>query len=461
MLGEFGRKNGDLGEEAVSSLKKLFQVPALTKSVRIETIQALGVTGRRSAVKPLMSCLKTNERDILLVVTVSLATLKQRESITPLKNLLMNQLKSRNPDVELMLRVIQGLEGIALDPKGEISKALILTIDAVRNASPDKLTVTSAQRQSLLQAGAAALGQLDYELAAANAAVQCLVRIIANPDPAVRFFVADSLSRIKFVDVRKQLKILSKDKETRVRSAAVRGLGRCALRPGFPKDVRRQIIHSLIDFFLGPDKDLRSIAESGLSNLIEEDFKKTLANLTLVIEAFDKNNKMAFALPFLEALDRQGTVDKEKAVRYHWLLEARARSALAALSNATEKNKNSLIRLALEDARYLSKSQKTKAKERYRRLEAKARLALNEGQAACQLLAKDGKYDESWELWKKGLQMVQKTKATALVQKLINELDKSKLSEKKLGFLKTALKQHNRKDPQTPKNKTPKSGGNK
>ena len=79
----------------------------------------------------------------------------------------------------------------------------------------------------------------------------------------------------------------------------------------------------------------------------------------------------------------------------------------------------------------------------------------------CQLLAKDGKYEESWELWKKGLQIVQKTKDIALVQKLINELDKSKLSKKKLGFLKTVLKQHNRTDPQTPKNKTPKSGGNK
>jgi HEAT repeat protein len=460
MLGELGRKNDGLGEEAVTTLKKVFQFPGLSQSIRLETVKALGSTGRKSAVKPLKELLKTSERDILLAILQALATLKQPEAIKPLKNLLTTQLQSLNPDVMLVLKTIQGLERIGLDPEGEISRVLISTIEAVRTPDPKRLEIRQEQRQSLLQAGASALGQLDYELeSAARKAVDCLAKLSDYADPSVRFFVADSLSRIKFVDVRKYLDKLSKDKALTVRSTAVRGLGRCGLRPTYPKDVRREIIYSLIEFFLGPDKDLQPIAQTGLQNLIKEDFKKTLANLTMVIEAFDKKAKIAFAMPFLEALEREEKVSKDVEVRYHWLLEARARSALTAAASAPQMKKDSLLSLALGDARYLSKNPRTKAKERYRRLEAQGRLALGEGQTVCQLLAKDGKYDESWELWKKGLAIVQKSKQRAVVRKLMDGLNKTNLSESKQAFIKGILDwlDGTNKAPSKPKEK--KNGG--
>ncbi|MDF1667864.1 MAG: HEAT repeat domain-containing protein, partial [Planctomycetota bacterium] len=296
---------------------------------------------------------------------------------------------------------------------------------------------TESQHKQLHPATAAALGQLDYESeASASKAVECLARLINYPEAAVRFFVADSLSRLTIVDVRKHLEKLAKDSELRVRSAAVRGLGRCGLRPNTPKDARRQIIGSLIDLYLGTDKDLRPIAQTGLSNLNKDDFDKTLLNLTLTTEVFDKKNKIAAAMPFLEILELEDNVTKDRAPRYHWLLEARVRAALAEASNVSEKRKESLIQSALADARYLEKSPYTKAKARYRRLEAKAHLLLGDGQTVCQLLAKDGKLIESWDLWKTGLKLLQEKKQKSVVQKLLSELNKTGFTPKQLADLK-------------------------
>lgn len=438
MLGEIGRKSETLGARAVAFLEKLFDNKDISRAARLATIRALGETKRKRAVEPLQKRLNGRSREEMLVALEAMAALKQPEVIPHLTSVLDKQLALKNPDVDLLFEVLQGFERLGLDPKSQISSKLIQITDRLRVTDPKKPWLTVAQRQKLLQASVAALGQLDYESeAVANKAVACLVRLIDYPEAAVRFFVADSLSRLTIVDARKHLETLSKDSELRVRSAAVRGLGRCGLRPNTPKDARRQIIASLIDLYLGPDKDLRPIAQTGLSNLNKDDFDKTLLNLTLTTEVFDKKNKIAAAMPFLEILELEDNIAKDRAPRYHWLLEARVRAALAEASNVSEKRKEAMIQSALADARYLDKSPYTKAKARYRRLEAEAHLLLGDGQTVCQLLAKDGKLEESWKLWKRGLKLLQEKKQKTVVQKLLNELNKKGFTPKQLTEVKS------------------------
>jgi len=431
LLGELGRKDNEHGRSALLTLSELVSQKRLPRPVFLATLAALGDTRRKAAASPLIKRLADANRETRLVLIRALSDIPHDEAITPIIQTLAAQLGAQSPDIELMLASIQGLERGGRDTASRASNLLASVVDQLRN---DKSTLALAlpekPRAQLLEASAAALGRLHYDgPASAKLAVASLVKLIESPYPEVRFFVADSLSRIDAVDVRPQLDSLTRDTEPRVRRAAVLGIARFGLRPSLSVEQRRDVAFLLCRLLTGADPTLAAVARTGLGNLVREDFKSTLGYLTYVTECLDKRKQLELALPFLEKLSPEDAVGKNREPRYYWLLEARARARIQAAGKADPSRRESLARAAIADAARLSARPRAKGQARYTILEAQSRLLLGEARSACNLVSELIKEPQAWELWLQGLNKLRKGDDRGAVKALLEKLPSAKLND--------------------------------
>lgn len=438
LLGEHGQRTDKHGQRAFDILLKALGSTRNDHETKLKILEALGATGKKDAAAPLTEFIGQRDRRTLFVVIEALSSLKHEKALAPLKSILTDQLSQSAPDKTLIEKTLQGLELIGLDPEGQVSNAITGVIDAVIKDKNDPPRWNVDEQNTLLYTCAEALGHLDYEsAAAAEGALSGLKQIMTARSADIRVLVAFSLSHLRFVDVRPQLKQLIRDEVPRVRKAAVEGLGRIALRRGAPKAERRAIIEQLVELNIGLDSSLQPTARSQLERIIQEDFKRSLGNLTLVTEAFDKRKSIDHALPFLLILKKENGLGKDRALRYSWLIEARARARLAAAATASKENRRNLLQAALKDtAELLANPQNNTAKARLLRLEARTRLMLGEAKKAAELLTPDIGQAESAGLWCQALTSLKKAGKKQEVASLIQNLPKKGLGEKVDALLK-------------------------
>lgn len=438
-LGELGAHDSDAGASAVATLIALLQQGSSLRAEELAVYSALGRTGKKEAVAPLVARFTTDDRGAVRVLVDALAGLPYPGALAALADRLRLEVNKSGPDPAFIVRLIAALQVLAIDPDGRNSGVLVQTIRAFQGAEGK---ASPEQRGRVLLAAAEALGRLSYSDPRAEAmAEEALSSLARETDTTLRLLVAFSLGRLGSPGVCEALKLLAADTELRVREAAIAGFGRWGRRPERSDDERGAVIEELVIRVLGTDRGLQPRLRDELRSFVKADFKESLENLTSVVKAFRAHKHIALALPYLTPLGPDDGVGRTKEQRFRWLIAARAEARLAAArAQARKADRRVMAQAALEDINALARSPRAEDAERLRLYGAEAQLLLDKPRAACALLTKSLFENQAWGLWLEGALRLQRARRARELAELMATLpDKARSDEQRRALRKLDL----------------------
>lgn len=410
-------------------------ITAAPEGVRRECLRALGACAQEDALEFLIPAIGES-RGLSRAALEALGQLGLPSAAEAVRGRCEEVMRGKSLDVEWLQAAFAALERMGRDRGGAVS-SLLLRVPGVLARSD----LGEHERVRLKKGVAAALGRLEYESeAAARAAAAGLAELSRDAMSDVRFYSADALSRLPFVDCHKELEVLIRDPESSVRQAAIRGLGRWTLRPELSAEQRRRAIALLCDALVGADESLSEAARASLMSLAADDRSEDLSQVLLITEALLQRQQLVRALPFLEGLPARSA---RYEARRRWLLLRRFEGRLLEAEVVAVERRGAVLGQARADLEKLESEGELPV------WRARLQLASGRFKEAAQVLGAclDGD-PEAWTSWRRAIQKLSESEPES-ARGLLREVPREKLSASQRSELEK-LEQGMREAPATP-----------